>query len=105
MEGRRLAPPAAGIRVVFPRPRAVAEHPPTHDHGALRLDQLRDQARVLVVHPALEPVRLAPAPEAEDPLVELLAAYAERVLEVRVRPGDVAVERHADLEGHLRHRS
>ena len=40
---------------------------------------------------------------AERPLVQPLAAAAERILEVRVRPGDVAVERHRDVGNHLAH--
>src|SRR5206468_7920435 len=43
-------------------------------------------------------VPLAPAPEPEDPLVERFPAGAERLLQVRIRPSDEAVERHRDFE-------
>ena len=35
-EGRLVAPPAAGVRIVLPRPGAAAEHLPAHDHRAGR---------------------------------------------------------------------
>src|SRR4051794_21010478 len=48
-------------------------------------------------------VALAPAGGLEHPLVQLLATLAERVFECRVRPGDIAVERHRYLERQLAH--
>jgi hypothetical protein len=42
-------------------------------------------------------VALAEVLELEPPLVELLAARAERLLEIRVGPGNEAVERRRDL--------
>jgi len=35
--------------------------------------------------------------------VEFLAAFAEWMLDVLIRPGDIAVERHRDVELELRH--
>ena len=46
----------------------------------------------------LEPVLRTPALEPDDPLVQLLAALAERLFERLIRPGDEAVERHRDVE-------
>jgi hypothetical protein len=52
---------------------------------------------------ALVAVRLAPCLERQRPLVELLAALAERVLLTLVGTGDVPIQRHRDLESDLRH--
>jgi hypothetical protein len=41
---------------------------------------------------------LPKGPGGKRPLVELLAALTERVLEPRVRSGDEAVEGHRDVE-------
>ena len=52
---------------------------------------------------ALQAVRPAPRRQAEDPVVQLHAAHAERVLLALPRPGDEAVERHRDLAAQPRH--
>src|SRR5437764_15442170 len=65
---------------------------------------LPEHPRVCVVLAAGEPVRLAPRPGFSQPLVQQLAASAERLLERLVRARDVAVERRrdiADQPGHL----
>ena len=50
-------------------------------------------------------VGLAPGLRGERPLVQLLAARSERLLERLVRPGDEAVERHRDVQDQLSHRA
>src|SRR3954464_5978958 len=97
VEGRLLAPPAAGVRVVVPRPLAPAEHPPTHDRRAGAPERLVDRLRGEGLLPARKPVRVTPASQRNGPVVEALAALAERLVERLVRAGDVAVERHRDV--------
>ena len=41
---------------------------------------------------------LAPGCEPDDPFVQLLAAFPHRLFERLVRPGDVPVERHRDVD-------
>ncbi len=96
-EGRLVAPPAVRIRIVRPRPLAAAEHPAAHDDRACAGDVRLDELRVGVLLPALQAVRLAPRLQPVDPLVQLLPALTERVLERRRRAGDVAVERNRDV--------
>src|SRR5262245_50017256 len=52
---------------------------------------------------AFDAVRLEPFLEVEHPLVELLAANAERLLLGLVGPGHVAVERNGDVRSYLAH--
>src|SRR5690606_32032657 len=54
---------------------------------------------------ALAPVRLAPGAQPHDPVVQPLAATAQRLLPGLVGPGDVTVERHADGEAQSRQAS
>ena len=104
VEGRIVAPPGVGVRIRLPRPRAAAEHLAAHHDGADAARDLRDDLVVGAVGvAALHAVSLAPALEPDDPFVQPLAALAERVLEARVGPGDVAVQRHGDIELQLRH--
>ena len=49
MEGRVLAPPGIGVRVLLPRARAAAEHPPAHHRGPEIADVLRDHVGVRVL--------------------------------------------------------
>src|SRR4051812_19267616 len=98
-----VAPPAVGVRVVRPRAGAAAEHAATHDDRAARGDALRDDSRGGVRLAAGQPVGLAPRGQREGPLVELLAALAQRVLEGRIGPGDEAVDRYGEVEEELGH--
>src|SRR4051794_6186142 len=103
VEGRVLAPPA--------RPRIVApgtatgrtELPAPHDLGADVRVFLVDNRAADVLLAALLAVRLAPRLELDDPVVELFAPLAERVLLALVGPGDVAVRRYRDVDSHLAH--
>ena len=45
------------------------------------------------------------SPHCECPFVVFLAAFAEWILDVLIRPGDIAVERHRDVEFEFRHGS
>src|SRR4051794_2595268 len=104
VERRLVAPPAVRVRIVLPWPGAAAEHPPAHDHRAGAGDRRADELAVLVLLAALEPVLRTPRGEPERPLVQRHPARAEWILERGVGPGDEAVERHRDLQQHLRHR-
>src|SRR5881398_1208751 len=90
-EGRLVTPPCVGVWVVLPWARSAAEHSPAHDRGARCLGRFLESLRVRVALAALYAVRLAPARQLHDPLVQLLAALAERLLKRRVWPSDVAV--------------
>ena len=104
MERRLVAPPPARPRVVLPRAAAAAEHLAAHDARADPGKRLARELRVDVRLAALEAVLLAPRHRGERPLVQQLAALAERVVERRVRAGDEAVERRRDVEDELSHR-
>src|ERR671922_1958809 len=97
-EGRLVAPPAVRFRIVVPGALAAAEHPPAHDKGARPLLGRADDLVVRVRVAAFESVLASPALEPDDPLMQLLTALAERLVQGRVRPGDEAVERHRDVE-------
>src|SRR5690606_40597007 len=80
LEGRGLAPPAAPGLVLVPESRAAAEHAATHDRGADVVEHVAHGVVVLAVGAALHAVRLAPRPELHDPLVQVLALAAQRLL-------------------------
>ena len=91
--GGLVAPPAARVGVVLPRPGAAAVHLAAHDPGAERASvtsAITSESTFALA--ALEAVLLAPGHRAERPLVHLLAADAERVLHRGVGAGDEAVE-------------
>jgi hypothetical protein len=98
VEGRVVPPPAVRVRVVLPRPLPAAEHPPPHHRGAGAAGRFLDELRVPAGLASREAVALAEGLEPECPLVEPLAALAERLIEGLVRPGDEAVQRHRDFE-------
>src|SRR5262249_47106675 len=97
VEGRVVAPPAVRVRVVRPRPLAAAEHLPAHDDRADAGDVGLDKPGIGVVFPALAAVAIAEGLRRDEPIVQLLAALAERLLERRIRAGDVAVQRDRDV--------
>src|SRR6185437_9094019 len=84
---RRLVAPPAVPRVVLPGT-VAAEHVPAHHDGADVLDGFLDYLAGGVDLAALHAVALAPRLEPDCPLVKLLPALAQRVLQARVRPGD-----------------
>src|SRR5215831_13283918 len=72
-----------------------------------RLPDLRPRPRPALVprQPALVAVRLAPGGQRNHPVMESLAALAERVLLALVRAGDEPVQRDRDVTSELAHRS
>src|SRR6188768_2540549 len=101
---RRIVSPPALPRLV-PRARAAAEHVPSHDGGAGAGEDVLGERRALVDLPAFLAMALAERLERDQPLVELLTAYAERLLRRLVPAGDKAVDRHRDVQLQLAHRS
>src|ERR1700754_422793 len=97
VEGRVVAPPAAAVFVLLPGAGAAAVHLAAHDPGARAGDRLTHDVAVDAGLPALVIVSLAPRHRREGPLVQLLAADAERVLHARVRAGHEAVEGHREV--------
>lgn len=72
--------------------RARAEHVPAHDRGS---DAGRAGAEELIVEPGLPgalPLQLSEGPGLEDPLVELEAAFAERIIRALPWAGREPVE-------------
>src|SRR5690554_5638608 len=102
-EGRRLAPPPHPRLVGVPRPRPAAEHAASHDGRAGVRDRLTHDLVVLADRAALHAVRLPPRLELDHPLVQVLAAPAQRLLARLIRPGYVTVQGHADVEANSRH--
>jgi hypothetical protein len=102
LERRLVAPPAPPGLV--PRAGAAAEHPAAHDRGARVRDRLAQDLVVGVRLAAVPAVHLAEARQADGPLVELLAARAERLVGPGVGSRDIAVEGGRDVEGQLAHR-
>ena len=94
VERRIVTPPGVGIRVRFPRSLAAAEHAPAHYRCRRLADEFGCQLRVDALVAALPAVFRAPSLRGDHPLVKLLAALAERVLEGRIRARDEAVEGH-----------
>ena len=97
-----VAPPAVPQRL-GPGPAHGAEHVAPHDHGAGAAESLFHDRRRGVDLAALPAVRLAPGGELDDPLVQRLAAFAERVLLALVGAGEVAVGGDRDLAFDLAH--
>jgi hypothetical protein len=81
VERRLVAPPAVRVRVALPRAFPAAEHLPAHDRRPGAAELLVDDVRVGVGLTAAETVSLTPRLRSERPLVQLLAALAQRVLE------------------------
>jgi hypothetical protein len=103
--GRLVAPPARPL-LVAPGPTADrAEHVSTHHAGAEVLDRLLEYLCALVHLAALLAVGLAPGCQRNHPIVEPLAALAERVLLALVRAGDETVQRDRDMTPKLAHRA
>src|SRR5919106_5503276 len=90
----RVVPPPPLPFIVWPRPTDRSEHVPSEDPGADILEAPRgevlvDAGRALV---ATHDVALE-CPRREEPLVELLPANAERIVDVLIRTCSVSVER------------
>jgi hypothetical protein len=94
---RRVLSPPSRPRVLAPRARPAAELPTAYDLGAdVRLGLL-DHGVAGVHLAALQPVRGAPGAQRDNPVVQALARFAERVLLALIRPRDIAVRRDRDV--------
>src|SRR3954451_5321284 len=103
---RRVVSPPTGPLAVAPVAAADRpEHVPAHDGGADVLERFLDDRSALVDLTARLVMRLAPGGQRDDPVVEPLAALAERVLLALVRARDVSVCRDRDVTPELAHRS
>src|SRR5688500_11755500 len=103
--GRVVAPPARPLLVAPVTTADRAEHVATHHAGPDILDRFLEYACALVHLAALLVVGLAPAGQRHHPIVEPLAALAERVLLALVRAGDETVHRNRDVTPELAHRA
>src|SRR4029453_13102729 len=103
--GRVVTPPARPLLVAPGTTADGAEHVPAHHPGADVLPRLLEY-RCTVVHlAALLAVGSAPGGQGNHPVVEPLAALAERVLLALVRAGDETVQRDRDVTSELAHRA
>src|SRR6202030_1390354 len=104
-EGRRVirgivAPPALP-RVVRPFAADRAEHIAAEDEGA---EAFRRGAGEAIVSPAVFPDHRSKGPGRVEPTVQLLAPFAERMLQALVRAGPEAVDGHSKSRyAHLAH--
>src|SRR5688572_640835 len=103
--GRLVAPPARPLLVAPGAAADRAEHVPAHHPSADVLARFLDYPCALVDFAALVAVGLAPGGQRNHPIVEPLAALAERVLLALVRAGDVPVQRDRDMTPKLAHRA
>src|SRR5262245_25536395 len=103
MVGRIASPPALPGVGSFPGTGMAAEHVAAHDGRSQAGHGFLDYAVAVVVLASGEAVHRLPRRERKHPLVQPLAAHAERFLHALIGPGDVAVERHRDLKAQLAH--
>jgi hypothetical protein len=87
-----VSPPPVRDRIVFPRALAAAEHAPSHEDRPGGVERFAHHLVVRVPLSSRHSVAFAKARKSEDPLVEPIAAVAERLLYCPVRPGDKAVQ-------------
>src|SRR5438477_526859 len=97
MVERRIVAPPALPRIVLPRPGTAAEHVPAHDRRARAAEDVLGEQCARVDLAAFSAVALAERLERHQPLVELLTANPERMLQALVGTGDIAIERHGDV--------
>src|SRR5215211_1996400 len=102
---RLVAPPARPLLVAPATTADRAEHVSAHHAGPDVLARFLDYPCALVHLAALLAVGLAPAGQRNHPVVEPLAALAERVLLALVRAGDETVQRDRDMTPKLAHRA
>src|SRR6266487_4608314 len=103
--GRVVTPPARPLLVAPGTTAGRAEHVPAHHRGADILPRFLDYPCALVHLAPLLAVGLAPGGQRNNPVVEPLAALAERVLLTLVRAGDETVQRDRDMTPKLAHRA
>src|SRR6266571_254792 len=95
--GRVVTPPARPLLVAPGTTAGRAEHVPAHHAGPDVLDRFLEYPCALVHLAALLAVGLAPGGQRNHPIVEPLAALAERVLLTLARAGDETVQRDRDM--------
>src|SRR2546426_2147904 len=103
--GRVVAPPARPLLVAPGTTVDRAEHVSAHHAGPDVLARFLDYPCALVHLAALLAVGLAPGSQRTHPVVEPLAALAERVLLALVRAGDETVQRDRDVTPKPAHRA
>jgi hypothetical protein len=103
--GRVVAPPARPLLVAPGTTADRAEHVSAHHAGSDVLARFLDYPCALVHLAALLVVGLAPRGQRNHPVVEPLAALAERVLLALIRAGDETVQRDRDMTPKLAHRA
>src|SRR5436309_15816363 len=103
--GRVVAPPARPLLVAPGAAADRAEHVSAHHAGPDVLARFLEYPCALVDFAALVAVGLAPGGQRNHPIVEPLAALAERVLLALVRAGDETVQRDRDMTPELAHRA
>src|SRR5204862_5891718 len=103
--GRVVTPPARPLLVAPGTTAGRAEHVPAHHAGADVRARFLDYPCALVHLAPLLAVGLAPGGQRYHPVVEPLAALAERVLLALVRAGDETVQRDRDMTPKLAHRA
>src|SRR5204862_5656964 len=103
--GRVVAPPARPLLVAPGTTADRAEHVSAHHARPDVLARFLDYPCALVHLAALLAVGLAPGGQRNHPIVEPLAALAERVLLALVRAGDETVQRDRDMTPKLAHRA
>src|SRR6266536_5169119 len=103
--GRVVAPPARPLLVAPGAAADRAEHVPAHHPSADVLARFLEYPCALVDFAALVAVGLAPGGQRNHPIVDPLAALAERVLLALVRAGDEPVQRDRDVTSELAHRA
>src|SRR4051795_9331640 len=101
--GRVVAPPARPLLVAPGTTADRAEHVSAHHAGPDVLDRFLEYRGALVHLAALLAVGLAPGGQRDHPVVEPLAALAERVLLALVRAGDETVHGDRDMTSELAH--
>src|SRR6188474_112691 len=103
--GRVVAPPTRPLLVAPGTTADRAEHVSTHHAGPDVPDRFLEYPCALVHLAALLAVRLAPGGQWNHPIMEPLAALAERVLLALVQAGDETVQRDRDMTPKLAHRA
>src|SRR5207248_1070935 len=98
-----VAPPARPLLVAPGAAADRAEHVPAHHPSADVLARFLDDPCALVHLASLRAMGFAPSGQRNDPVVEPLAALAERVLLALVRAGDAPVQRDRDVTSELAH--
>src|SRR5215831_2444253 len=105
MVWRIVAPPPVPSWVL-PWAGASTEHVAAHDCCA---DVVKRLPQDIVIRPCFSvigvTVKCAKGFQFEEPIVEMLSAFTEWILEALLRPGDVSVERHRDIESQFAHDS